>query len=225
MTKHISPILFLSLITLFCTCQSPPDNESYVADIISSLNEQHEHQYTFNYTFRDFSTDDEPTVISGLNSIKRKEAARIQNAYFTLNDSSSINYVQIIKDGDLGIERVKSQVIQENAALHLADTILSPVLMNPNWLANTLEKSTHQKLIVDRGRGLITLTLDTKNYTLQLVWSKPSEKLIAVSLSKKQSEKIIERHDWAFHHLAKEAYAASSKSYAYRLKNQPNRFL
>ncbi len=215
---------FLFFISLFCSCKAPSQQNKLVDDIITSLEASETKYFNFIYT-RENPLIREEISLQGISTLKKNKQRYVSNAYFKLNENTSLTYLQLIADGDTILHQVKSNIFTEPAVLQLRDSIYSPLMIDPEWLHRLLDQSNNIVLIDNADKEQVSINITTKEKNVSLVWLKKEQSIASLSVEVLHDNEIAEIHRWKFSRLTQGNYQFLATDKAEEIKRQPENFL
>ncbi|GAB3336475.1 hypothetical protein GCM10027429_19850 [Marivirga atlantica] len=222
--KNLILTLFVGSIIFLSSCEPPATDELLIDELLTSLERADARYFDFTYERKD-KHNGQIERLSGLSFLKRNKDTYINNAYFNLNESEQINYLQLLEDGEVGVNRLVSQLLDENALYNLRDSINSPVLINPQWLSKLINDANDLSITHDQDKAEVALHLRTDKQEIQLLWLKDRKVLSSLRINELEDGQPLIEHKWHFNYLSKNQFELLAAQHEEILKTQRSMML
>jgi len=222
--KNFILTLFIGSAMFLSSCEPPVTNELLIDELLTSLERADTRYFDFTYERTD-KHNGHIERLSGLSFLKRNKDTYINNAYFNLNESEQLNYLQLLEDGRVGVNRLVSQLLDESAIYNLRDSINSPAMINPQWLAKVLKEAKDVEVIHNKDKAEVALHLRTDKQEIQLLWLKDKKVLSSLSINELEDGQPLIEHKWHFNHLSKNQFELLAAQHEEILKTQRSMML
>jgi len=222
--KNSVIVLFVGATVLLSSCEPPTTNELLFDELLTMLEKSEPRYFDFTYV-REDKLYGQIDRLSGLSFLKRNKDTYINNAYFKLNESEQINYLQILGHGGSDLNRLASQILDESAIYNLRDSINSPAMINPQWLAKVLKEAEEVEVIHNKDKAEVTFHLSTDKQQIQLHWLKDRKLLSALSINELRDGRTEVKHQWHFDYVSQSKYELLAAEHEEALKTQESMIL